>query len=83
MIWGAVQGLRINGRKTKIAGTEDGKTIVVMRGNFLIMTQDIIKIAEESQIKILRAEIFKGVGLEGYFLYTDGDLYSALSKYFY
>lgn len=84
-IWGAVQGIKINNHKAKIAATEDGKTILVMWGNALIMADEIKKIAEENQINILRANTFEGVGGEGsgYILYTDGDLYLALNRYFY
>lgn len=83
--WGAVQGIKINNHKAKVASTEDGKTILVMWGNALIMADEIKKIADENQINILRANTFGGVGGEGsgYILYTDGDLYSVLSKYFY
>lgn len=83
--WGAVQGIKINNHKAKVAATGDGKIVLVMWGNALIMTDEIKKIADDNQIKILRANTFVGFGGEegGYILYTDGDLYSALRKYFY
>lgn len=83
--WGAVQGIKINNHKAKIAATEDGKTVLVMWGNALIMADEIKKVADDNKINILRANTFEGVGGEGsgYILYTDGDLYSVLSKYSY
>jgi len=84
-IRGAVQGIKINNYKAKIAATEDGKIILVMWGNALVMADEIKKIANDNRINILRAQTFGAAGLEGtgYILYTDGDLYSVLQKYFY
>jgi hypothetical protein len=84
-LWGAVQGVKINKYKTKIAASENGHDVLVMWGRGMGLTEDIKKIADENQIKILSAKVIGNpkTGGDGYILYTDGDLYTALSKYFY
>ena len=77
--------IRFGKVRASMAGSKDGKTVMVMYGAPMKMLDQIVQAAQESGIKIERATKFgkNQQHVEGYILYSDADLYSVLSKYGY
>lgn len=76
--------IRFDKVRASIAGSADGKIVMVMFGTPMKMVDQIVREAEEHGIKIERATKFGTTKTpEGYILFSDGDLYSVLSKHGY
>ncbi len=81
---GAKKRIKIDSIRTSIAGSKDGKVVLVMYGDPTQMVERIKKVADRNQIQIEQATRFGfNNKTEGYILYTNGDLYSLLSDFGY
>jgi hypothetical protein len=86
---GASQRVRLNGLDAKVAGTADGKIILVMTDSSGLPTQyqteqvadAVQERAKATGAKLLKIEAFAiGSSVPGYFLHFDKDVYSELNK---
>lgn len=84
---GASKRIRIDGKRVSIAGSDDGKKVLVMWGTPDKLVSHIKNVADEHHIVIEKVTKFgmqgDGNKFDGFIIYADADLYSELCRYGY
>ena len=88
--FGSSKKIQINDAKMRIAGSDDGKSVMVMKSSVLTLAftsagktlDEIRQVLSENSISVLNVKAIKySNNLEGYIISLDGDGYSVLKNY--